>query len=71
MAVSDRGPAARSRPCKRCGKMFRGRATKVYCSDRCRFSDWSDRRAREFARLREFEAQQRKQGQVAEPVTHG
>jgi hypothetical protein len=63
MAISGNAPATRSRPCKRCEKMFRGRKTKVYCSDRCRFADWADRRAKEFARLREFEAQHGKQRQ--------
>jgi endogenous inhibitor of DNA gyrase (YacG/DUF329 family) len=70
MAVSGNAQASRIRPCKRCGKMFRGRATKVYCSDRCRFADWADRRAKEFARLREFEAQQRKQGGAANATAH-
>jgi hypothetical protein len=62
MAVFGKMRVARSRPCKRCGKMFRGRATKIYCSDRCRFADWAERRAKEFARLRELEAQHTKHG---------
>ena len=32
------------RPCKRCGTAMRGRADKVYCSDRCRFADWAEGR---------------------------